>query len=107
MSKSGHLPGARSWVSRREVCLACLAHVLGGRTLRPLDDVEFDCIALGQGLEAAALNGTVVHEAVFGAVIRRDEAEPFRVVEPLHFAGRTHSELPEEALVEGAERAEP
>src|SRR5689334_17429221 len=84
-----------------------LAHILRGRTLGALHDVELHGVAFSEGLEPAACNGAVVHEAIFRAVIGCDEAEPLRVVEPLHFAGRTHSRLPERTHVEGAERAEP
>src|SRR4030095_8218070 len=75
-----------------------LADVFGRRPLRPLDDVELDGIALRKRFEPASLDGTVVHEAILRAVIRGDETETLRVVEPLYFAGRTHSSLREENL---------
>src|SRR5690606_19251269 len=57
------------------------------------DDVELHLLALGQGLEALALDGAVVDEAVLLAVGRGDEPKALGVVEPLHGAGSTHSEL--------------
>src|SRR5688500_20292727 len=65
--------------------------VLGGRPLLALHDVELHRVTLGQRLEAAALDGAVVDEAVLRAVVGGDEAEPLRVVEPLHLAGRAHA----------------
>src|SRR5205085_1206973 len=65
-------------------------HVLRGGALLPLHDVELDALAFVERLEAAALNGRVVHEQVFAAVLGRDEAEALVVVEPLHCAFRAH-----------------
>src|SRR5580765_6478056 len=65
-------------------------HVLGGGTLLPLHDVELDALALGQRLEAAALNRRVMDETILLSILGRDEAKALGVVEPLHFASRTH-----------------
>src|ERR1700728_1759279 len=70
-----------------------LRHVLGGRPLLPLHDVKLHRVTLGQRLEARPLDRTVMHEAVLLAVVRRDETEPLRIVEPLHLTGRAHSKL--------------
>src|SRR5690348_5543438 len=78
-----------------------LTDVLRGWSFWPLDNVEFHRIAFSESLEAAPLNGAVVHEAILRAVVRGNEAETLRVVEPLHFAGRTHSSLRGRTLVEG------
>src|SRR6185369_15794123 len=67
-----------------------LCHVLGRRAILPLNHVELDTLAFGQRLEAAALNGGVMDEAVLLAVLTRDEAESLRVVEPLDGPGDTH-----------------
>src|SRR5215208_2139789 len=70
--------------SRGPAALAAeLHHVLGGRALLALHDVELHPLALGQRLEAAALDGGVVDEAILLAAFRRDEAEPLGIVEPL------------------------
>src|SRR5438874_12225125 len=61
-----------------------LHDVLRRRTLLSLHDVELDALALGERLEPLRLDRGVVHEAVLLAVLRRDETEPLRVVEPLH-----------------------
>src|SRR5215211_5880031 len=42
---------------------------------------------LGEGLEPVARDARVVHEEILPAVLRRDEAVPLRVVEPLHGPG--------------------
>jgi hypothetical protein len=73
--------------------------VLGGRALLALHHVALDALALGQRLEAAALDGRVVDEEILAAVLGRDEAEALGVVEPLHGAGRTHGRAPEKRLV--------
>ena len=51
-------------------------------------------LTLGEGAEALALDGRVMHEAILLAVVARDEAESLRVVEPLDGAGRTHCPTP-------------
>src|SRR5687768_8503143 len=87
-------PAVLPWQSdlpRPATSAAQLRDVLGGRTLLALHDVELDALAFGEGLEATALDGRVVDEAVLLAVLGRDETKALRVIEPLHFAGRTHS----------------
>src|SRR5436305_15231878 len=64
-----------------------LDDVLGGRALVALDHVELHAVTLGQRLEAVALDGRVMDEAVLLPVIPGEETEPFAVVEPLHFPG--------------------
>src|ERR1700733_1951219 len=71
-----------------------LGDVLGGGALLALHDVELDPLAFSERLEAAALNGGVVNEAILLPVLRRDEAEALGVVEPLHRAGSTHCGTP-------------
>src|SRR5437764_14862856 len=68
-----------------------LHHVLGGRALLALHEIELHGLPFSETLEAIALNRAVVHEAVFVPAVRSDKAKTFRVVEPLHFAGRTHT----------------
>src|SRR5687768_16326525 len=94
-AKTGRLSrGAPSRASAAEALAARrLGDVLGGRALLPLHDVELHDLTLGERLEAVAGDGAVVDEAVLLTVVGRDEAEALRVVEPLHFAGRTHSQL--------------
>src|ERR1700722_19052219 len=81
--------GARCPLVRR----SSLRHVLGGRPLLPLHNVELHRVTLGQRLEARPLDRAVMHETVLLAVVRRNETEPLRIVEPLHLTGRAHSKL--------------
>src|SRR3954465_3444597 len=55
--------------------------------------VEGDLRALGERLEAAAVDAGVVDEEILAALVRRDEAEALVVVEPLHGSGR-HGDPP-------------
>src|SRR5437867_3309178 len=57
-------------------------------SLLPLHDLELDAIALGERLEAAALDGAEVDEDVWPP-FARDDAVAFSVVEPLHGALET------------------
>src|SRR5262245_15542608 len=52
-----------------------LDDVLRRRTLLTLNDVEFDAVTLGKRLEAVALDGRVVDEAVLAATVGGDKAE--------------------------------
>src|SRR6266566_6684354 len=63
------------------------------------DDVELYRIAFCKGLEARAGDRAVVNEAILLPVVRCDESKALRVVEPLHFAGRTHSLLLENCVL--------
>src|SRR5215207_8383190 len=57
------------------------------RALGALLGVVGDLGALGERLEAAALDGGVVDEQVLALVVRGDEAEALLVAEPLHGSG--------------------
>src|SRR5215213_8480406 len=61
-----------------------------------LNDVELHALTFGERLEAAALDGRMVDEAIFLAAFGGDETKAFGVVEPLHRAGRTHFDTPRE-----------
>src|SRR4026208_902266 len=67
-----------------------LGDVLGRGALLALHDVEFNALAVGNRLEAVALNGGVMIEAILLSVLGGDEAKALGVVEPLYFAGGTH-----------------
>src|SRR5688572_5751428 len=67
-----------------------LGDVLSRWAFLALHDVEFNALALGQRLEAVALNGGVVNEAILLSVIRGDKTKALGVVQPLYFAGGTH-----------------
>src|SRR5918999_1367124 len=54
------------------------------RAFLPLRHVERDLLAVFQRLEARTLDRAVMGKEILAAVIRRDEAEALRVVEPLH-----------------------
>src|SRR5687767_5553499 len=88
--------------SEADVALRRLRHVLGCRSLLTFDDVELHRVALRKGLESRAADRAVVNEAILLPVVRSDETKALRIVEPLHFAGRTHSLLLENC-VSGAE----
>src|SRR5262249_60745754 len=64
------------------------ADVLRCRALRTLDDLELDRLTLAQRLESLPTDGGMVDEDVLGAVVRGDESEALRVVEPLHLSLR-------------------
>ena len=53
-------------------------------------DVEFDRIIFREAFEAFALDRGKMYEHIRRAIFRCDEAEPFRVIEPLYFAFCTH-----------------
>src|SRR5438093_7575965 len=74
-----------------------LANVGRLKPLRAPRHVELQGLTLGEGLEAIALNGRVMNEHVLAAFLR-DEAEPLRLVEPLH-STTCHMQL----LVSGSE----
>jgi hypothetical protein len=59
--------------------------LVGLRTLCPLDDVEFDLIALFKALVAFALDGAVVNEDV-SPVVAPEKAVALCVIEPLYGA---------------------
>src|SRR5688572_29087493 len=67
-----------------------LRDVFRRRSLLTLHHVELHAVALGQGLEAVALDRRVMDEAILGTAIRGDEAEALRIVEPLDYALGTH-----------------
>ena len=71
-----------------------LYHVLRRGTLLALYDVELDFLALGERLEAAALDRRVMYETILGATLRRDETKTLLIVEPLDCADRTHVKTP-------------
>src|SRR5438270_5700281 len=58
--------------------------VRGRRALGALLGVVAHLRALGQRLEAVALDRAVVHEQILAGVIRRDESKALIVAEPLH-----------------------
>src|SRR5437899_4589004 len=55
--------------------------------LWPLGRLELDLVALLQRLEAAAGDCAEMDEQILSTAVGRDEAEPLRVVEPLHSSG--------------------
>jgi hypothetical protein len=50
-------------------------------------------IALGEALEASALDGRMMDETILAPVLRRDESKALAVVEPLHFTRVPHAVL--------------
>src|SRR5947209_2543276 len=73
-----------------------------GRALRPLLGLIAHPRALGKRLEAAALNRAVMNEQILAAVIRRDEAEPLLVAEPLH-SSCSHLHFPPGSVLRNTE----
>src|SRR5882757_5713186 len=70
--------------------LARFGDVPGLRSLRTIDDLEFDLLAFLERAESRALNRREVHEDVITA-LALDESVALRVVEPLDLAGDTHA----------------
>src|SRR3954468_2679838 len=71
-----------------------LAHVRGLRPLGALLEFEFHLLAFRQAPEPLRLDGGVVDEHVLAAVVRRDESEALRIIEPLHGPVRHCSHSP-------------
>src|SRR5690606_40350893 len=69
-------------ISRRTLLAVQARNVLSRRTLLALHDVELHRLTFGQRLEAAALDGRMMDEAILLSIGRRDEAETLRIVEP-------------------------
>ena len=92
--------------AQRDASGADLPHLLCRGPLLPLDDVELNGVPFSERLEPLSLDRAEVHETILLAVVRGDESEPLRVVEPLHLAGRTHALLLR-CFVEGAELRRP
>jgi hypothetical protein len=72
------------------VCELGFSDVGGFRAFVGRHDVEFDRVIFREAFEAFALNRGEMHEHVRRAIFRSDEAEPFRVIEPLNFSFCTH-----------------
>jgi len=53
-------------------------------TFRTILQFKLDLLAFGQRLEAAALNGGVMHEDIFAAIGRGNETKTLGIVEPLY-----------------------
>jgi hypothetical protein len=66
-----------------------LYHVLGLGAFGALDHLKLHFLVFGQGTEAFALYGAVMHEDI-GAVIPRDEAIAFGIVKPFYSARFLH-----------------
>src|SRR5215471_12233250 len=88
-AKSGPAPGNRT---RGRIPPATTSHCSDGaqifrRGLARLsisNNIEKDLLSLVQARQPGAFNRADVHENVFAAVIRLDEAEAFLAIEPLH-----------------------
>src|SRR5215472_8899242 len=88
-AKSGPAPGNRT---RGRIPPGTTSHCSDGaqifrRGLARLsisNNLERDLLSLVQAPQPGALNRADVHENVFAAVIRLDEAEAFLAIEPLH-----------------------
>jgi hypothetical protein len=85
---------ARTTVERR--------HVLSLWTLLTLSDLELDLLAFLELPEAPALDRGEVHEAIFSAVVRRDETIPLLSIEPLDYPCRAHRALSPGGVLEVA-----
>jgi hypothetical protein len=68
-------------------------HVLSLWTLLSLANLELDLLTFLQLAEATALDRGEVHEAIFSAVVRRDETIPLLCIEPLDYPCRAHRAL--------------
>ena len=84
----------RNAMSRPPVCgLAWLGNVPSLGSLRTVDDLELDRLALFERTKAVPGDGGVVDEHVAPA-LTLDEPEPLRVVEPLDLACDAHRSIP-------------
>src|SRR3989442_289761 len=73
-----------------------------GRALLPLNDVELHALTFREALEPRHADRGVMDEDVFRAVVRSDETEPLRVVEPLDLApGHRSSPLSQIPMARG------
>jgi hypothetical protein len=72
------------------VCELGFSDVGGFRAFVGRHDVEFDRVIFREAFEAFALNRGEMHEHIRRAIFRSDEAEPFRVIEPLYFTFGSH-----------------
>src|SRR5688572_18891784 len=70
-----------------------------GRAFLPLRHVERHLLAVFQRFEPRTLDRAVMGKEILAAVIRRDESEPLRVVEPLHGTCRHVVSIPEIAAI--------
>src|SRR5205807_9857067 len=62
--------------------------VLRLQALRALGHVDADLLTLGQRAEPFRRDGGVMAEDILAAAVLRDEAEPLRIIEPLHSTSR-------------------
>jgi hypothetical protein len=85
----GIAPGADRRRRADRVVVLGLADVPRLRTLRAVDDLEFDRLALFQGPETVATDGGVVDEHV-APTLALNEPIALRVIEPLDLACNTH-----------------
>src|SRR4051812_9730382 len=70
----------------RRSCRSDRANVARLQALLACGDGVLHLLAVGEGLEPVAADGAVVDEHVRRAVLRRDEAEALRLVEPFDSA---------------------
>src|SRR3954465_13901568 len=78
---------SEAWTARSTRLRLDDGDVRGVRALGARLGVVGDLGALGEGLEARAVDAGVVDEQFLAAVLRRDEAEALLVAEPLHGSG--------------------
>src|SRR5437588_6160520 len=83
-----------SLAARRSFCCCAIVgmslerrDVRGLRALGARLGIEGDLRPLGQGAIALSGDGRVVHEEVLPTLVRRDEAEPLVIAEPLDGSG--------------------
>ena len=82
--------GPEPWAPVPQGGLARLGDVAGLRSLRTVNDLEFDLLAFLERPEAGTLNRGKVHENVV-ATLAFDETVPLRVVKPLDLASNAHT----------------
>src|SRR6185312_2232824 len=110
IGSSGHADAGRPACRHRPACVrrsTDRADVRRLRALLALGRLEFDFRALGEALEACAGDTAVMDEEVLPAVVRRDEAVPLAVVEPLDGSCCHVSHLPCALSRTGGETAKP
>src|SRR5688572_2065021 len=97
--KKARVPGPLPWIPDRYRRCGVRDAALGradlrsGRALLALRRFEFHGLSFFERLVAVHLDLGVMGEQILAAILRRDESEALRVVEPLHGAF-SHFQLP-------------
>jgi hypothetical protein len=84
--------GQLEGISRQSSVGSHLTDVGSLRAFRPLHDIEFDVLALLEGLKSIPLESRVMYKDILAA-LESDEPEAFPIVEPFDSALASHTIL--------------